>query len=49
MTCCLGLLASLVMLIVGFASGKPGMGWGGLASLILSPVTGLLAAAIMGW
>jgi hypothetical protein len=49
MTCCLGLLASLVMLIVGFASGRPGMGWGGLASLILSPITGLIAAAIMGW
>ena len=49
MTCCLGLLASLVMLIVGFASGKPGMGWGGLASLIGSPIVGLLSSIFMGW
>ena len=49
MTCCLGLFASLLMLIVGFASGKPGMGWGGLASLIGSPIVGLLSSIFMGW
>jgi hypothetical protein len=49
MTCCLGLLASLVMLIVGFSSGKPGMGWGGLASLIASPIIGIISSLFMGW
>jgi hypothetical protein len=49
MTCCLGLLASLVMLIVGFASGKPGMGWGGLASLVGSPIVGILSSLFLGW
>lgn len=49
MTCCLGLLASLVMLIVGFASGRPGMGWGGLASLVGSPIVGLLSTLFLGW
>lgn len=49
MTCCLGLLASLVMLIVGFASGRPGMGWGGLASLIASPIVGIFSSLFMGW
>ena len=49
MTCCLGLLASLVMLIVGFASGRPGMGWGGLASLVGSPIVGLLSSLFLGW
>lgn len=49
MTCCLGLLASLVMLIVGFASGRPGMGWGGLASLIGSPIVGIISSLFLGW
>lgn len=48
MTCCLGLLASLVMLIVGFASGRPGMGWGGLASLIGSPIIGIVSSLFLG-
>ena len=34
---------SIVMLIVGFSTGKPGMGWGGLTSLLLFPVVGILS------
>ena len=43
LTCCLGFLLSIVMLIVGFSTGKPGMGWGGLTSLLLFPVVGILS------
>ena len=42
LTCCLGFLLSIVMLIVGFSTGKPGMGWGGVTSLLLLPFTGIL-------
>ena len=35
--CCLGLLLSLVFLIAGFSSGKPGMGWGGVTALVAWP------------
>ena len=44
--CCLGLLLSIVFLIAGFSSGKPGMGWGGVAALVAWPFIGLLAAGI---
>ena len=44
--CCLGFLLSIVFLIAGFSSGKPGMGWGGVAALAAIPVIGILAAGI---
>ena len=44
--CCLGLLLSIVFLIAGFSSGKPGMGWGGVTALVAWPFIGLLAAGI---
>ena len=43
LTCCLGFLLSIAMLIVGFSTGKPGMGLGGLTSLLLFPVVGILS------
>ena len=33
-TCFLGLILSIVFLIVGFAQGKPGMGGGGVTTLV---------------
>jgi len=39
-TCCLGLLLSIVFLIVGFSQGKPGMGWGGVTALLSFPIVG---------
>ncbi len=44
--CCLGFLLSIVFLIAGFSSGKPGMGWGGVAALAATPVIAILAAGI---
>ena len=45
-SCCLGFLLSIVLLIVGFSTGKPGMGWGGVAALVAFPFIGILAAGI---
>ena len=42
-TCCLGFILSIVMLIVGFSQGKPGMGWGGVSALVALPVATFLA------
>ena len=46
MGCCLGFLLSIVFIIAGFSSGRPGMGWGGVAALAAIPVIGILAAGI---
>ena len=48
-TCCLGFFLSIIMLIVGFSQGKPGMGWGGVSALAALPVIGILSGLIMGW
>ena len=48
-TCCLGFFLSIVMLIVGFSQGKPGMGWGGVSALAALPVIGILSGLFMGW
>lgn len=45
-SCCFGFLLSLVMIIAGFSSGKPGMGWGGVAGLVAFPFIGIIAAGI---
>ena len=42
--CCLGFLLSIVFIITGFSSGRPGMGWGGVAALVAFPFIGILAA-----
>jgi hypothetical protein len=47
LTCCLGFILSLVMLIVGFSQGKPGMGWGGVSALALLPVNGIFLAFVL--
>ena len=44
--CCLGLLLSLVFLIAGFSSGKPGMGWGGVTALVAWPVIVFIFAGL---
>ena len=44
MGCCLGFLLSIVFIITGFSSGRPGMGWGGVAALVAFPFIGILAA-----
>ena len=46
-TCCLGFILSIVMLIVGFSQGKPGMGWGGVSALVALPVTSILALTVL--
>ena len=47
LTCCLGLLLSIVFLIVGFSQGKPGMGWGGVTALVSFPVVSFLSVLVM--
>ena len=46
-TCCLGLLLSIIFLIVGFSQGKPGMGWGGVTALVSFPVVSFLSVLVM--
>jgi len=46
-TCCLGFILSIVLLIVGFSQGKPGMGWGGVSALVALPVTSILALSVL--
>ena len=46
-TCCFGLILSIIFLIVGFSQGKPGMGWGGVASLVLFPVMAVATVIVM--
>ena len=46
-TCCLGLILSIVFLIIGFSQGKPGMGWGGVTALLSFPVVSILSLTIM--
>ena len=46
-TCCFGLVLSIIFLIVGFSQGKPGMGWGGVASLVLFPVMAVATVIVM--
>mgnify|MGYP001201483572 CR=1 FL=1 len=46
-TCCLALLLSIVFLIVGFSQNKPGMGWGGVTSLISFPVLAFISLAVL--
>ena len=46
-TCCLGFILSIVMLIVGFSQGKPGMGWGGVSALVALPVVSFLSLLIL--
>ena len=45
-SCCFGFLLSIGLIIGGFSSGKPGMGWGGVAALAAFPIIGLLAATL---
>ena len=47
LTCCLGLLLSIIFLIVGFSQGKPGMGWGGVTALVSFPVVSFLSVLVM--
>ena len=47
LTCCLGLLLSIVMLIVGFSTGKPGMGYGGVLALVAAPVVGITTLSFL--
>ena len=47
MTCCLGLLLSIIMLTVGFSSGKPGMGYGGIVALVTAPVVGIITIGFL--
>jgi len=42
-TCCLGFILSIILLIVGFSQGKPGMGWGGVTALLSLPLVSILA------
>ena len=46
-TCFLGLILSIVFLIVGFAQGKPGMGWGGVTTLVSLPVVSFISLVVM--
>ena len=46
-TCCLGFMLSIVMLIVGFSQGKPGMGWGGVSALVALPVVSFLSMLML--
>ena len=45
--CCLAPILSIVFLILGFSQGKPGMGWGGVSSLIAFPVMAIISLSIM--
>ena len=45
--CCLAPILSIVFLITGFSQGKPGMGWGGVSSLIAFPVLAIISLGIM--
>mgnify|MGYP003682056429 CR=1 FL=1 len=45
-SCCFGFLLSIGLIIGGFSSGKPGMGWGGVAALAACPIVGILAATL---
>ena len=45
--CCLAPILSIVFLIVGFSQGMPGMGWGGVSSLIAFPVLAVISLSIM--
>ena len=45
--CCLAPILSIVFLILGFSQGKPGMGWGGVSSLIAFPVLAIISLGIM--
>ena len=47
LTCCLGLLLSIIFLIVGFSQGKPGMGWGGVTALVSFPVVSFLSVLVL--
>ena len=47
LTCCLGFLLSIVMLIVGFSTGKPGMGYGGISALVAAPVVGIITLGFL--
>ena len=47
-TCCLGFILSIILLIVGFSQGKPGMGWGGVTALLSLPVVSILALLTIG-
>ena len=47
LTCCLGLFLSIVMLIIGFSSGKPGVGYGGILALVAAPVVGIITIGFM--
>ena len=46
-TCCFGLLLSIILLIIGFSQGKPGMGWGGVSALLSFPVVSVVALMVM--
>ena len=46
-TCCLGFLLSVIMLIIGFSQGKPGMGWGGVSALASLPFVSFFALVFM--
>lgn len=45
--CCLAPILSIVFLITGFSQGKPGMGWGGVSSLIAFPILAIISLSIM--
>ena len=47
LVCCLAPILSIVFLILGFSQGKPGMGWGGVSSLIAFPVLAIISLGIM--
>lgn len=46
-TCCLGFLLSIILLVVGFSQGKPGMGWGGVAALAVFPFASIATLALL--
>ena len=47
LVCCLAPILSIVFLILGFSQGKPGMGWGGVSSLIAFPVLAIISLGVM--